>query len=282
MRIIVFVFIAMSFFAANSLLCRLALAGTGMDAPGFTILRIVSGALVLWLFMTMRGKNPVQAGSFGAALALFLYMLLFSLAYLNLPAATGTLIIMVAVQAGMLWLGFKFGERARGRQLVGIGIAVLGVIFLLWPGLSAPPLPSSIMMCGAGFSWAVYSVFGKSLTDPSLNTSGNFIRCLPFTLLLLPFCGEMPLAGIVYAVISGAVTSALGYVIWYSLISRLSLASAAVVQLSIPILTLFGATLVLDEPITARLIISSAIILLGIVFAELRPRNRIQQIKTSE
>lgn len=275
MKIILLVFITMSFFAANSLLCRLALAGAGMDAASFTILRAVSGALVLWLFMALRGKNPLRSGSFGAATALFLYMLLFSVAYLNLPAATGTLIIMVAVQLSMLWLSFRFGEGANVQQIIGIGIAALGVVFLLWPGLSAPPLTSSLIMAGAGFAWAIYTICGRKVTDPSLNTAGNFIRCLPFTLVLLPFTGEMPPAGIIYAVLSGVVTSAFGYIIWYSLVARLSIASAAVVQLSIPILTLLGAALVLDEAITTHLIISAAIILAGIIFAELRPRHKV-------
>lgn len=273
MRLLLLTTLTMSLFAANSLLCRLALAGTGMDASGYTVLRLVSGALTLWALIRLRGGRLRGAGRPGAALALFLYMAFFSWAYLRLPAAAGTLVFVVSIQAAMLGIGVRLGARPSARQIAGIGLAVFGVVVLLLPGLSAPPLGPSLLICCAGIAWGAYSIFGRSMGDPTLNTAGNFVRALPLTLLLLPFCSLPPLAGALYAVAAGAVASALGYVLWYALVARLSVPSAAVVQLSIPALTALGAYFLLGEPVTPRLALSTVIILAGIAWAEGRRRR---------
>lgn len=263
----------MSFFAANSLLCRLALKDAGMDAASFTVVRMVSAAVPLGLLMLARKKNPLRAGSFKAALALFMYMLFFSFAYLQLPAATGTLVLMVLVQAVTLCYGSISGNKAHWRQLAGIAVAVCGVVVLLWPGLAPPPAASCLMMCAAGAAWAVYSILGRKASDPALHTAGNFIRCLPLAIPLLPFCAAPPANGLFYAILSGALASGFGYILWYWLVARLSVATTAVVQLSAPFLTMLGAAMLLAEPITAHLLISAVIVLLGIAVAELRAQQ---------
>ena len=270
--------VCMIFFAANSLLCRMALAGAGMDAVSYTVLRSISAALVLWLFLRLRGERALRFGSWGAALALFAYMACFSWAYVNLPAAAGALIIAVAVQTSMVGAGVILGQRPSRAQALGIALAMTGLVYLLLPGLDAPPLWPSAIIFLSGVAWAVYTLLGRRNSAPVAATAGNFVRCLPLALLLL--VGDvvagtgaggggpaLPLAGVLCALAAGGIASALGYVLWYFVLPRLSVPTAAVVQLSVPLITALGGALFMGEALTLRLGISTAAILGGIFCA---------------
>jgi drug/metabolite transporter (DMT)-like permease len=259
--------LAMVAFAGNSLLCRLALRQTGIDAASFTSIRIVSGALTLWLITRLRSGTQPAAGSWASALALFAYAAGFSYAYVSLPAATGALLLFGAVQSTMIGYGVWSGERPGARQCAGIVCAFAGVGILLLPGLSAPPLLGSLLMLGAGVSWGVYSLRGKGAGDPTLVTSGNFLRAVPMAVVLsavsLPGA-SLDSSGFCYAIASGALASGVGYAIWYSALRGLKATSAASVQLSVPVLAAIGGVIFLGESVTMRLLISSAAILGGI------------------
>jgi len=271
-------------FASNSLLCRAALKETGIDAASFTFIRIFSGALALWLIMSMRKRTSSVAtvydrrthGNWVSALALFAYAATFSFAYNTLSAGTGALLLFGAVQATMILWGFRKGERLRAIQVIGLLIAVIGLVVLVFPGLSAPPLIGSMLMLGAGVAWGVYSLRGKSVRDVTGSTAGNFLRAVPFaalvSVLMLPKM-HLDSLGITYAVISGAITSGLGYVIWYAALAGLKAASAATVQLSVPVLAATGGILLLGEPITLRYVIASVAVLGGIFLVVIEKRQ---------
>jgi drug/metabolite transporter (DMT)-like permease len=266
-RIFILTLLAMIAFAGNSLLCRAALKQTSIDAATFTFVRVFSGAAALWLIMKMRGAAWKEAGNWSSALALFAYAAAFSFAYNSLSAGTGALLLFGAVQATMILWGFRRGERLHTIQIVGLVVAVTGLVVLLLPGLSAPPLSGSILMLGAGGAWGIYSLRGKVQKNPVSSTAGNFLRAVPLaaivSIMLLPWA-RLDRAGIGYAVISGAIASGLGYVIWYTALSGLKAASAATVQLSVPVLAATGGILLLGEPITSRYLIASIAVLGGI------------------
>jgi drug/metabolite transporter (DMT)-like permease len=259
-------------FASNSLLCRAALKHTSIDAASFTFFRIFSGAIVLCLVMNLRRMiQPTQSvgigGNWISALALLLYAAGFSFAYVAVAAGIGALLLFGAVQATMILWGLHIGERLRGIQIFGLSVAITGLVVLLFPGLSAPPLFGSILMLGAGVAWGVYSLRGKREKNPVTVTAGNFVRAVPFaatvSILFLRWL-DLDLAGVIYAIISGAVTSGLGYVIWYSVLPSLKAASAATVQLSVPVLAAAGGILLLGEPLTLRYVFASVAVLGGI------------------
>jgi len=259
--------LAMIAFAGNSLLCRLALQQTAIDPASFTAIRIVSGALTLWLIVRLRRSSHSAAGSWPSALALFTYAAAFSYAYVSLPAATGALLLFGAVQASMIGYGLWAGERLRLRQTIGLALALGGLVGLLLPGLSAPPLSGALLMLGAGVAWGVYSLRGKGAGDATCVTAGNFLRAIPMALLLglaaLPW-SSLDLAGFCYALSSGALASGVGYAIWYTALRGLKTTSAATVQLSVPVITTLGAIAFLGEAISLRLLLTSAAILGGI------------------
>lgn len=266
--------LAMIAFAGNSLLCRLALQQTAIDPASFTTLRIVSGALTLWLIVRLRGSNPSAAGSWTSAFALFAYAAAFSYAYVSLPAATGALLLFGAVQASMIGHGLWTGERLHLRQSVGLALALGGLVGLLLPGLSAPPLAGAMLMLGAGVAWGVYSLRGTGAGDATGVTAGNFLRAVPMAVLLglvaLPW-SSLDAAGFWFAVSSGALASGVGYAIWYAALRGLKATSAATVQLSVPVITALGGIVFLGEAISWRLLITSAAILGGIALVVLRP-----------
>ena len=266
-RIFILTLLAMIAFAGNSLLCRAALKQTNIDAASFTFIRIFSGAAALWLIMKMRGAAWKEAGNWSSALALFAYAAAFSFAYNSLSAGTGALLLFGAVQATMILWGFRRGERLHTIQIVGLVVAVTGLVVLLLPGLSAPPLSGSILMLGAGVAWGIYSLGGKGEKNPAGATAGNFLRAVPFAVavstVMLPWA-RLDRTGIDYAVISGAITSGLGYVIWYRALPGLKAAGAATVQLSVPVLAATGGILLLGEPITFRYFVASIAVLGGI------------------
>jgi len=274
-RLFILTLVAMIAFAANSLLCRAALKQTSIDAASFTFIRIFFGAAALWLIMKMRNTAWKEAGNWPSALALFAYAAAFSFAYNTLAAGTGALLLFGAVQATMIFWGLHKGERLHAIQMVGLLVAISGLIVLLFPGLSAPPLSGSILMLGAGVAWGVYSLRGK-LQDPGSATAGNFLRAVPLaaivSIILLPWA-RLDRAGIAYAALSGAIASGLGYVIWYTALSGLKATSAATVQLSVPVLAATGGILLLGEPITLRYLFASIAVLGGIALVVLE-KNR--------
>jgi drug/metabolite transporter (DMT)-like permease len=259
--------LAMIAFASNSLLCRAALTQTSIDAATFTFVRIFSGAAALWLIIKMRRTPWKDAGNWFSAAALFVYAAAFSFAYNTLSAGMGALLLFGAVQATMILWGFRKGERLHAIQIIGLVMAVTGLVVLLLPGLSAPSLSGSILMLGAGVAWGIYSLRGKGEKNPASATAGNFLCAVPFaaivSVMLFPWA-RLDRTGIDYAVISGAITSGLGYVIWYSTLPGLKAAGAATVQLSVPVLTATGGILLLGEPITFRYFVASIAVLGGI------------------
>jgi len=266
-RIISLTFLAMIAFAGNSLLCRQALKHTAIDPASFTAIRLISGALVLWLLVRLKQKAAAGRGNWPSAFALFVYAAGFSFAYVSLPAASGALLLFGAVQATMIGHGIWAGERLRLLQTFGVILAFGGLVGLLMPGLSAPPLLGALLMIGAGIAWGIYSLRGKAAGDPMRVTAGNFIRAVPIavflSLLMLDFA-SLDVAGFNYAVASGALASGLGYAIWYTVLPALKNTSAATVQLSVPVIAALGGIVFLGEPITLRLLMSSVAILGGI------------------
>jgi drug/metabolite transporter (DMT)-like permease len=284
-RLFILTLVAMIAFASNSLLCRAALRQINIDAASFTFIRIISGAAALWLIINIKRKlivdgtaSPLvdsKAGNWPSAFALFVYAAGFSFAYVDLAAGTGALLLFGAVQATMILWGFQKGERLDTIQIVGLVVAVAGLVVLLFPGLSAPPLGGSILMLGAGVAWGIYSLRGKS-KNPIGATAGNFLRAVVFAAILsIAFIPRAHLdrAGIIYAVISGAITSGLGYVIWYSALPGLKAVSAASVQLSVPVLAATGGILLLSEPITLRYLLASVAVLGGIALVVIEKRQ---------
>ena len=266
-RIIALTSLTMIAFAGNSLLCRVALKHTGIDAASFTSLRLISGAAMLWLVVRLRRGACSGGGNWTSAGALFAYAAGFSFAYVSLPAATGALLLFGAVQVTMIGRGIWAGERLGSLQLVGLVLALAGLVGLLLPGLSAPPLFGSLLMLGAGVSWGVYSLRGKGAGDPARVTAGNFLRSVPIAAALsLATRGSASLdgAGFWCAVVSGALASGIGYVIWYTVLPALKATNAATLQLSVPVLAALGGVALLGETVTLRLVVASVAILGGI------------------
>jgi drug/metabolite transporter (DMT)-like permease len=271
-------------FASNSLLCRAALKQTRLDAASFTLVRIFSGAAALWIIVEARKrfiehrhdsikaqKTPqtawIKSGNWTSSFALFVYAAFFSLAYNTLSAGTGALLLFGAVQATMILWGLGKGEQLDAVQIAGLVVAMTGLIVLLLPGLSAPPLIGSVVMLAAGVAWGVYSLRGASASDAIAATAGNFLRAIPFAILTSLIAirwTNLDSLGLIYAVISGTVTSGLGYVIWYAALPGLKATSAATVQLSVPVLAATGGILFLHESITVRYVLASLAVLGGI------------------
>ncbi|MEJ8811635.1 DMT family transporter [Variovorax ureilyticus] len=269
MNIVVLTSLAMLAFAGNSLLCRIALQHTGIDAATFTSVRLVSGALVLWAIASRQSAPGPRrlAGGWLSALALFAYAEAFSFAYISLPAGTGALLLFAAVQISMLGWGLSKGEKFSRWQVIGFVLAVGGLVFLLLPGIASPPLQGALLMIVAGIAWAVYSLRAKGAGDPTQVTAGNFARSAPMALIvsaaMLSSMRWSP-AGVAYAVASGALTSGLGYVIWYAALRELKVTSAATVQLSVPVIAAFGGVAFLGESASLRLLVASVLVLGGV------------------
>ncbi len=273
--------LAMLAFAGNSLLNRLALTGSTLDAAGFTLLRLLSGAVFLWLLLRIRRRSAALAGNGLSALALFLYAAGFSFAYRDLTASTGALLLFGAVQATMILAGIVRGERPGRLQIAGSALALAGLLYLLLPGASAPQPLAAALMIAAGISWGVYSLHGRGSADPLADTAGNFIRAVPLALLTVAggwlVNGELMLSqadsrGVLYALLSGALASGAGYALWYRVLPAMQAATAATVQLTVPALTDIAGVWLLAEPLTMRIILASLLILGGVaVYIRCRP-----------
>jgi drug/metabolite transporter (DMT)-like permease len=281
-RVMTLTTLALLAFAGNSVLCRLVLKEGSIDAASFTSIRMISGALMLWLIVLVHRRSARIGGNWWSALALFVYAAGFSFAYLSLPAALGALLLFGAVQATMIGYGIWMGEELRMLQRAGLALALVGLVVLLAPGLSAPPLWGSLLMAMAGIAWGIYSLRGKVVSDPLQVTAGNFLRTIPLVMLLMLFMqGRVLLggdsfnhnffgtavlssSGILYAVLSGALASGVGYTIWYGVLPALKATTAASVQLSVPVITAVGGVIFLSEALTLRLLLASVAILGGI------------------
>ncbi|HCH6930251.1 TPA: DMT family transporter [Pseudomonas aeruginosa] len=274
-RTLLLTVLAMLAFAGNSLLCRAALKDTAIDAVSFTALRLFSGALMLAVLLHLRRRpaTPARGGWRGAA-ALFVYAAAFSYAYVQLDAGTGALLLFGAVQVTLLLAGLLRGERLGGQALLGFLLALGGLLFLLLPGASAPPLGGALLMLLSGLAWGLYTLLGRGGGDPLAVSAGNFLRALAFAaLLLLAFHGQLRLdgAGLAYALLSGALASGLGYAVWYSALPGLTAIQGASVQFSVPVLAALCGALLLGEPLAPRLPPATLAVLGGIALI-LAPR----------
>lgn len=271
-RLVALTGLAMVAFAGNSILCRLALRQHEIDPASFTLIRLLAGAVVLSFIVYARPQRVPIAGSFLSAVALFVYAAGFSFAYVQLSTAMGALLLFGAVQATMIVYGFWIGERLRPIQLVGLGGAFAGLIGLLLPGLSAPPLWSAVLMLSAGVAWGVYSLRGRGTGDATAMTAGNFLRATIFAVLLGVLWrteARWSMSGVSYALASGALASGVGYAVWYSVVRHLKASYAATVQLSVPVLAAVAGWAFLGEAITLRIALASLAILGGIALVVL-------------
>jgi len=266
-RTITLTSLAMLAFAGNSILCRLALKTTTIDPASFTTIRLASAATALWVILSLRSKGRPILGNWPSALALFVYAAGFSFAYINLKAGTGALLLFGSVQTSMISFGLWKGERFNVLQIAGFILAIIGLVVLVFPGLSAPPISSSALMIIAGVAWGIYSLRGRGVGDATMMTAGNFIRTLPMAAALSLIAWQsasLDLNGVLLAIASGAITSGIGYAIWYSALPGLKATQAATVQLSVPVIAAIGGIVLIGEPLSLRLVLASLAILAGI------------------
>jgi drug/metabolite transporter (DMT)-like permease len=261
--------VTMVAFAANSIFCRKALEIPSLDAVSFTTVRLLTGAMTLWLIMRFaRSKDRIGgAGNWWAALALFVYAIAFSFAYLELGAGAGALILFGAVQITMVLVGLWSGERLSPVAWTGFIIALVGLVLLVTPGMAAPSMIGSIVMGIAGVAWGIYSLLGRNVDDPLANTAANFVRATPLTViasLILISHTHLTPEGLLWAALSGSLTSGCGYVIWYAALKRLTATRAAIVQVSVPILAALGGVFFLSEIVTVQMLVSCVLVLGGI------------------
>lgn len=272
-RTISFTVLALIAFAANSVLCRLALGDRTIDASSFTVIRLLSGAIVLFLIIKIKNKSEVSTkGSWSASLMLFLYAITFSFAYITLDTGTGALILFGSVQITMILLSILSGNRLHVTEWLGVMVSFLGFVYLVLPGITTPSMFGFMLMTVAGIAWGIYSLKGKGSTNPVIDTAYNFLRTIPFVIILAVLAfNKMSYSstGILLAVLSGAIASGIGYAIWYSALRGLSTVQAAVVQLLVPVIAAFGGVIFVSEAITLRLTVSAMLILGGILLVVL-------------
>ena len=283
-RTITLTSLAMAAFASNSILCRLALGKTTIDPASFTTVRLISGALVLFLLLggqsVKRGVKVSGPGNWVSAAMLFLYAVAFSFAYVRLQIGTGSLILFGAVQATMIVTALCRGERPVLLEYIGLAAALAGLTYLVFPGLQAPSPVGAVLMASAGAAWGVYTLRGRGAVNPAAVTADNFRRSVPFVLIVsmvLLRDAHISVQGMLLAAISGGLTSALGYVIWYAVLPDLSTTQAALVQLVVPVLAAGGGILFLAESLSMRLVLSAVMILGGIALAITSPKRAAVQ-----
>lgn len=271
MRLFLLTCLTMIAFAANSVLTRAAIEGGHIDPSGFALVRVLSGAVVLGMVMTLRGGALplLRRKRLPGAISLSVYMIGFSLAYLTLDAGLGALILFGVVQIAMFAHGALTGARPTSRQLAGAGLAFAGLLIVLWPGTGArADLAGAVLMVFAGLGWAAYTILGRGSADPLAATAANFLLCLPLLLVLLTGAGlRFSPEGIALAILCGGLTSGLGYALWYSVVPWLGQARAAIVQLSVPVIAIAAGVLLLGEPLTPVLIIATVLVIGGIGWA---------------
>jgi drug/metabolite transporter (DMT)-like permease len=257
-------------FASNSVLCRMALRDTSIDPASFTSVRLVTGAMTLWLLVRIKTGNFRFGGDWRSAGALLTYAVGFSFAYVSVTTGTGALLLFGAVQLIMISAGLIAGERIRPAAAIGWILAAAGVVILLIPGISAPPLREAAMMLCAGIAWGVYSLRGRRSKEPLCDTSGNFVRAAPIALMISAVWWphrSWDASGILYAALSGSLASGLGYAAWYAALPRMTVVAAGNSQLSVPVIAALAGVALFGEPITSRLVVSSIFVLGGIALA---------------
>jgi drug/metabolite transporter (DMT)-like permease len=274
-RAISYTSVAMLAFAGNSIICRLALRESAIDPASFTSIRLISGAIALLVIFGLkhRGESLRAHGGWVSAMMLFVYAICFSYAYISLSAGAGALILFGFVQATMITIGVWNGDRPNVIEWLGWSLAVGGLVWLVLPGVEAPPPAGALLMAFAGIAWGVYSIRGRRESAALASTASNFMLSLAMVLILIAFTLsdiELSVRGVALAVVSGALTSGLGYVIWYAALEYLSSMQAALVQLSVPAIATAGGVLLLAEPLSFRLLVSSALVLGGISLALVR------------
>jgi len=257
-------------FAANSVLCRMALREAHIDPASFMSIRLLSGAATMWLLVRRRPGGPALGGNWPSAAVLIVYAIAFTFAYVGLTAGTGALLLFGAVQVVMIAAGFRRGERVDRTIVAGWVTAVTGLILLLFPGMSAPPVLDAVLMLIAGVAWGLYSLHGRLSTDALADTAGNFVRVVPATLLVSALFWarhSADIEGVGLAMLSGAVASGLGYVAWYTALPKLGAIAAANAQLAVPVIAALAGVVLFGEPITARLAAASVLVLGGSALA---------------
>ncbi len=271
MRLVLATVLTMIAFASNSLLTRLAIDGDHIDASGFALVRVVAGALVLGMIISVRGGGLplLRRNRIPGALSLAVYLVGFSLAYLTLDAGLGALILFGVVQITMFSHGAWRGAVPGGRQLGGSAVAFLGLVIALWPGPGGAADPvGAMLMVLAGLGWAAYSIQGRSAQDPLAATSANFLLCVPILLILLAGTSlRFSATGIALGILCGGLTSALGYALWYWVLARIDGATAAIVQLSVPVIAILAGAALLGEAIGPIVILATVLVVGGIGWA---------------
>ena len=274
LKTLTFTGLALIAFAANSVLSRMALGEHTIDAASYTIVRLASGALILLLILTIQKKKSLShtGGSWFASSMLFLYAITFSFAYITLGVGIGALILFGSVQITMILLSILSGNRLHISEWVGVLIAFAGFVYLILPGVTTPSAVGFLLMTVAGIAWGIYTLKGRGSKNPLRDTAFNFIRTLPFIIILATITysnAKYSPFGILLAALSGAIASGIGYTIWYSALGGLSVSQAAVVQLSVPIIAALGGVMFVSEVITLRLTVSTILILGGILLVVL-------------
>ena len=272
LQIVLLTTLAMIAFASNSLLNRLALGQGTIDAISYTAIRLTSGAVMLFVIAYLQRKNEqaILRGSRVSAALLFLYAITFSFAYLRLGAGTGALILFGSVQVTMITVALRRGERPQIMEWIGLFLALGGLVYLVFPGVTAPSLIGSLLMVVAGIAWGFYSIRGRGSENPLADTAGNFAYSVPMVLLVVLVSisnAHVSESGILYASLSGALASGVGYVIWYAALRGLTTTRAATVQLSVPVIAAWGGVVLLSEKVTIRLFVAGVMILGGIALA---------------
>ncbi|HEX8287677.1 MAG TPA: DMT family transporter [Pyrinomonadaceae bacterium] len=276
MKAFLYTSFALSAFAFNSILCRLALGADAIDAASFTTVRLISGAFALFVISAVFAKKEkktreiMKRGTWLSAFFLFAYAVCFSFAYTNLTTGTGALILFGSVQATMIFAAIFAGERPKTVEWFGLVIALVGLIYLVFPGLTSPPLESSALMAFAGIAWGFYTLRGRGSANPLGDTTGNFLRSVPMVIVsALPFLSRAHLSqkGFLLAVASGAIASGIGYSVWYRALKFHTATRAAILQLSVPVLAAFGGVIFMAETISFRLLTATLLIIGGIALA---------------
>lgn len=288
MTTIIFTSLALVAFAGNSVLCRLALADNQIDAASFTAIRLLAGILVLSILVKLANTRQRQVKptskkvkSWLGAIALFIYALSFSFAYIQLNTGTGALVLFAAVQISMLLYAIYSGERLNKTAVVGFLLAVAGFAYLISPNLTSPSLIGFILMTISGIAWAAYTLLGKGANNPLIDTADNFIKTLPLvgllTILVYLFAQDsmnISSTGLILAITSGAVTSAIGYAIWYAALKNLTATNAAVLQLLVPVIAAIGGIIFANETLTLEFLLASTMLLGGILLVVTSKQNR--------
>ncbi len=294
-KTIFFTGLALIAFAANSVLCRLALGRETIDASSFTIIRLLSGAVVLLAIINISGSKTGSSakGSWPASLMLFLYAITFSFAYITLDTGTGALILFGSVQITMILLSVISGNRLHITEWVGITIAFTGFVYLILPGVTTPSAIGFLLMTTAGIAWGIYTLKGRDSKSPLMDTAYNFLRTVPFVIILVIVTiknANYSIEGILLAALSGGIASGIGYTIWYLALGGLSVTQAAVLQLLVPVIAALGGVVFVSEAVTVRLTVSSTMILGGILmvvlgryyFVQLRLDRKKQQVTRAD